>query len=184
MRKQTIITGSGDEGKTGLIGEGRFNKSDLRFEVLGSLDELSASIGVVKAYLPDPSDKNQLSEIQRVLYQVMTELSIVDPAKVKINGITTENISYLDNLIQMMSKSLEMPSGFLLPGDSILTSHVDLTRTVTRRVERRITDYYFQGGFGNKLILQFINRLSTYFFIMEIKLLHDEGIDSPTLSKK
>ncbi len=184
MRKQRIFTGSGDEGKTGLIGEGRFNKSDLRFEVLGSLDELSALIGVIKTYLQDPAPKGQLSEIQRILYQVMTELSIVDPVKVKINGISKENVTYLNDLIQTMSELVKLPSGFILPGDSILTAQVDLTRTVTRRVERRIAEYYFQGGFGNKMILEFINRLSSYFFILEIKLLNDEGIVSPTLAKE
>lgn len=184
MGKRKIFTGLGDEGRTGLLGEGHFNKSDLRFEVLGSLDELSALTGVTKTYISNPGIKEQLGEIQRCFYRVMAEISIIDPQKIKVNGITIEDIEYLDNQIQMMAEPLEMPPGFLLPGDSILTAQIDLTRAVTRRVERRITELYFQGGFGNKTILQFINRLSSYFFVLEIKMLHDEGIVSPTLAKK
>lgn len=183
MRKQRIFTGLGDEGKTGLLGEGRFNKSDLIFEVLGSLDELSAVIGVTKSYIKDQSVKDQLSKIQQDLYKIMAELSIADPVKVEFNGINLEDIDHLNNLIQKMSGLIEMPAEFILPGDTIQSANIDLTRTVTRRVERRIIDLFIQKGIGNKMILQFINRLSSYFFILEIKLLHDEGIQSPTLAK-
>ena len=44
-----IYTKNGDTGDTSLYSGGRYSKSDEVFEVLGTLDELSASLGLVKA---------------------------------------------------------------------------------------------------------------------------------------
>ena len=46
-----LYTGKGDNGTTGLIGEGRVSKADLRLEAIGSLDELNSFIGNAKCLL-------------------------------------------------------------------------------------------------------------------------------------
>ena len=40
-----FYTRSGDDGMTGLLGEGRISKGDARIEALGAVDEVSRSIG-------------------------------------------------------------------------------------------------------------------------------------------
>ncbi len=40
-----FYTRTGDEGTTGLLGEGRVPKFDLRIEALGALDEATAALG-------------------------------------------------------------------------------------------------------------------------------------------
>ncbi len=44
-----IYTRGGDRGKTGLHGGQRVDKDDVRIEANGTLDELNAAIGVIRA---------------------------------------------------------------------------------------------------------------------------------------
>jgi cob(I)alamin adenosyltransferase len=39
-----FYTRKGDDGTTGILGEGRLSKSDLRMEVIGCLDESCAQL--------------------------------------------------------------------------------------------------------------------------------------------
>lgn len=183
IRKAKYFSGLGDEGETGLLGAGRFKKSDLRFEVLGTIDELSSTIGMVKAGLTDSQIIEDLSNIQRELYRIMTELSYLDQNYIKIPSISTESISHLENRIDTIGNSVPMPTDFILPGDSFESAQVDLARSVTRRMERRVWEFNLEISVNNKNILKYMNRLSTYFFVLELKILKDQGITSPTLAK-
>jgi len=183
MKVNRPFTGLGDEGITGLIGEGRFTKSNIMFEVLGSIDELSAFVGTAKASISDQAVKHQLSDIQVTLYQIMTELSYIDQSKIKKPFITLDHIKKLETEIKNISLSVSIPAGFIIPGDSTQAGYLDISRTITRRVERRIVELDGLVSIQNKLILQYINRLSTYLFMLEIQILHDQGIDKPTLAK-
>ena len=49
LARMKIYTRTGDDGTTGLIGPGRVRKSDPRVEAYGSVDELNATLGVVRA---------------------------------------------------------------------------------------------------------------------------------------
>jgi cob(I)alamin adenosyltransferase len=44
-----LYTRSGDDGKTGLLGQGRVPKYHPRIEALGMLDETSAALGLARA---------------------------------------------------------------------------------------------------------------------------------------
>ncbi|MDE2816117.1 MAG: ATP:cob(I)alamin adenosyltransferase, partial [Chloroflexota bacterium] len=46
-----IYTGGGDDGTTSLFGGERVGKHALRVELMGSIDELSAALGMAVAYL-------------------------------------------------------------------------------------------------------------------------------------
>ena len=47
----SITTKTGDDGETGLLFSRRTDKDSLRIASCGDVDELSAAIGVAKAYL-------------------------------------------------------------------------------------------------------------------------------------
>lgn len=51
-----FYTGNGDDGKTGFLGEGKLDKFDNRMEALGTLDELSAALGVARSLLLKTGD--------------------------------------------------------------------------------------------------------------------------------
>src|ERR671936_179597 len=71
----TELSGSGDDGTTGLLGGGRARKDDPRLEAYGTVDEASSAIGVGKSLATDERVKAICEEAQRGLYKVGTELA-------------------------------------------------------------------------------------------------------------
>jgi cob(I)alamin adenosyltransferase len=181
--KQKLFSGLGDGGETGLIGEGRFNKSDRRFEVIGSIDELSAVIGIVKAQMTENSIQDDLSSVQRILYSIMSEISYLDPDKLKKTSVTQNSIDKLEGWIDRLGSEVNLPAEFILPGDTVLSAYIDFARTYTRRVERSINGYMQSGEIVNPFVLKFINRLSSYFYVLEINHLMNQNNGKFTLAK-
>ncbi|MRR31993.1 ATP:cob(I)alamin adenosyltransferase, partial [bacterium] len=70
-----FYTGKGDDGTTGLLGEGRVPKYDLRMEAIGSVDEASAALGVARGLVVSPENRIRILRVQRELYQLMAELA-------------------------------------------------------------------------------------------------------------
>ena len=64
---------SGDDGSTGVLGEGRLPKYHARMETLGVLDEASAALGMARAQCKDPQTGRLLKEAQRDLYSIIAE---------------------------------------------------------------------------------------------------------------
>lgn len=184
MKKRKPFTGLGDKGSSGLIGVGRFQKSDFRFEVLGSIEELSAILGLVKNALTEESLKTDITKIQSMLYGLMAQLSVVDPAGIKVPGISDESVQFLEKRMEILSEGLASPTGFIIPGDSIQSALVDYARTFTRRVERRIVRLFEVQKTANPSILPFINRLSSYLFVLELYTIKTLDTNSPTMAKK
>jgi hypothetical protein len=60
-----FYTGKGDDGTTGLLGEGRVAKHDLRMEAIGSVDEASAALGLARSQVALPENRDRLLDLQR-----------------------------------------------------------------------------------------------------------------------
>ena len=45
-----IYTRTGDDGTTGILGDDRVKKFDLRMETLGTIDELTAALGMAEVF--------------------------------------------------------------------------------------------------------------------------------------
>src|SRR3972149_905163 len=74
-----IYTRTGDWGETGLFGGRRVAKDVPRIEAFGTIDELNAALGVVRAEkLPGEIDR-VLQRLQSELFEVGLELSTPDP---------------------------------------------------------------------------------------------------------
>jgi len=63
-----IYTKTGDDGTTGLIGGSRVKKYDSRLEAYGTVDELNASIGVLRSVELPKSVIEILNQIQNKLF--------------------------------------------------------------------------------------------------------------------
>ena len=183
MTKEIKFTTLGDDGYTSLLGSGRFPKSDLRFEVLGCLDESSAVLGLAKSLIEEARIKDTITTIQRDLYHLMGEFSDVADNQTVVPPLTAEHVTFLEDSIASLSREVENPSGFILPGDTISSAAVDLARTTIRRAERRIAQAFEQELIDNLVIRQYINRLSSLLFILELYLIRHEGKSKLTLAK-
>ena len=71
----SIITGRGDNGETDLLFGRRISKSALRIEVLGSIDELNAALGMARANASEPDWIAIIDTIQEKLIGLMGQMA-------------------------------------------------------------------------------------------------------------
>lgn len=162
-----IYTRGGDKGKTGIHGGQRVDKDDIRIEANGCIDELNSMIGVIRAFLPAEH------EWQQILFRIQSELMVVMSHVATPSAIRDKNPNPLpDNLdkfceecIDNMTNNMGQSLSFILPGGNLVSSHLQLARTIARRSERRLWTLNKQDEVPES-ILKFINRLSDLFFTM------------------
>jgi cob(I)alamin adenosyltransferase len=161
-----IYTKTGDEGTTSLFGGKRVSKADLRIETYGTTDELNSWIGVLRDQEVNAKRKDILLAIQDRLFTIGSILA-VEPGntKVKVPALNSEDVTSLERAIDEMEKTLPPMRSFVLPGGHQSVSFAHVARTVCRRAERLVTALH-QTEPVNALILQYLNRLSDYLFVL------------------
>ena len=179
-----FYTRTGDDGTTGLLGDERVKKFDLRMEALGALDELSAILGVARSLLPADDDKQKIVALQRKLYELMAEVAASPENAEKFKRITAESIEELETEIDRISMRVDVPAGFIVPGETQASAFIALARTITRRAERRTAELVSRGNLKNEQVLHYLNRLSSLFFVMELDLIQRETAHKPTMARE
>ncbi len=179
----SYYTRDGDDGYTGLLGEGRIPKYHPRAEALGTLDEVSAVLGLARAQCITSQSVQAILLVQHDIYQAMTEISATPENAIKFRMISSENILTLEEIIDKISLMVSPPTDFILPGDSPSGAIMDFARTIIRRAERRVSGLYHSGEISNPAILQYLNRLSSLCFILELLENQAAGSETPTLAK-
>lgn len=176
-----FFTRSGDDGTTGLLDRGRVPKYEDRLEALGSLDEASAALGVARAAAKNSFSMSRLLEAQRDLYHVMTEVA-ASPGRADQFRFDPKRVEWIEKQIEELAKDLEMPGEFIVPGDSPAGAAMAMARAVIRRAERRIVELFDKGKIENPGLQQYLNRLSSLLFILE--LLENQAAGKPTTRAK
>ena len=148
-----ISTGKGDTGFSSLADGNLLPKSDICFEVLGDIDELSAVIGLCRAA---GGDKKFTDGLQKLLIKIMSFIASGGNEKYYISLNEAENF-YSDNEYDF--------NGFLTFGENELSARLNLARTIARRAERHFAAYANESGVKNcENIFIFLNRLSDALF--------------------
>lgn len=86
-----------------------------------------------------------------------------------IPKITEENITRLENSIDIMNEELPPMTHFILPGGHVSVSYCHISRTVCRRAER-LSSLLFENEPFDEFVLKYLNRLSDYLFVLARKL--------------
>jgi len=173
----------GDDGTTGLLGQGRLPKYAPRLETLGALDEASAALGLARAFSRAAQTGPILVDVQRDLYALMAEIAAAPENAGRFRTLEPARLEWLESQAEALAALAPMPEGFILPGDSPAGAALDLARTVVRRAERRVAELLARGEIANRLLLQYLNRLSSLCFALE--LLENQQAGKPTsLAKK
>jgi cob(I)alamin adenosyltransferase len=178
-----FYTRTGDDGFTGLLGEGRVPKYHPRTEAVGTLDEATAALGIARASCQADQSGTLLVTIQRDLYKIMAEVSATPETAEQFRTIGQEQIDWLETHTDAISHLVEMPQGFILPGDSPAGAMMSLARTIVRRAERQIAQLLHSGEIDNQDLLRYLNRLSSLCFAMELLENKAFGQTRPTLAK-
>lgn len=161
-----IYTKTGDKGETSLLGGTRVNKSHLRIDAYGTIDELNAHLGFLRDQEANQKREEKLSIIQDRLFVVGAMLA-TDPEKntVKIPELKKEDVLFLEAEIDRMESGLPPLTNFILPGGHPVVSYAHIARTVCRRAERAII-LLRESSAVDELIPEYINRLSDYLFVL------------------
>ncbi len=187
-----IYTKTGDKGTTALYGGTRVPKHHLRIEAYGTTDELNSYIGLIRDQKIDNRTSSTLLKIQNELFTLGAMLA-TPPEKEKLkNGkdrlnihkISSHDISFLEQEIDAMDKLLPQMTNFILPGGHQTVSFCHIARCVCRRAER-LAVQLDQNESIDTSILQYLNRLSDYLFVLARKLtLDNKAVEIPWIPSK
>jgi len=150
--------GSGDEGKTNLIGK-RVWKDDLRVEVNGSIDELNSFLGLAKSKIAYDDLKQLIEQVQRKLFLAAAMIAYSYNEK-----ITHADVKFVEENIEALEKELEPLNKFIIPSGEA-ASIIHICRTKCRQAER-LAVKLFKKEKIDKNIVSFLNRLSDLLFVL------------------
>jgi cob(I)alamin adenosyltransferase len=173
----------GDLGYSDLLDRRDVPKHDLRFEVLGSLDEASSALGLARAVETSPEAKALVLDVQRDLCWMMSELAAENDDARPSTHITEERVGWLDSHFQMLSNRHPPGQGFVVPGDSPAGAALHLARTIVRRAERNVTQLHAERPLHNPAIITYLNHLSALLYVLARAEDIGAGVNAPTPAK-
>ena len=200
-----IYTGGGDDGTTSLFGGVRVAKHALRMELIGTIDELSAALGMAVVHLRDEETanaaggsarsstgtpaQNDASALAALVQRIQSELFIMgadvatphEPRAYTIPRITPEHTATLEAAIDAADSELAPLTDFVLPGGTHASAALHFARAVCRRTER-IAVALAQEEPLSKPILIYLNRFSDLLFTLARLANHQAGAED-VLSK-
>ncbi|MCC2642923.1 MAG: cobO [Nitrospira sp.] len=174
MRITKVYTRTGDAGQTRLAGGQQVWKDCLRVEAYGTVDELNASVGLVRAMNAEvenaSSASTQLEEdlrwVQNKLFDVGSLLATAPGQTFKnMPTVTAKDVTKLEHIIDRCQEDLAPLKEFILPGGGKVSATLHQARTICRRAERiciRLTREETIAAELNK----YLNRLSDALFVL------------------
>jgi len=171
-----IYTRGGDQGKTSLGDGVRVAKHSLRVQAYGTVDELNATVGLVRVHTGDAADlEAMLMRVQNDLFDLGADLCRPgdDASDESTLRIQETQITRLEREIDAMNGELSPLTSFVLPGGTPAAAHLHLSRTVCRRAERLVSAL-LELEPVNFLALRYLNRLADHFFVAS-RFVNDKG---------
>ena len=164
MKKSKIYTRGGDAGTTSLIGGDRVKKCSLRLEAYGTIDELSAHLGLLQAMMG--GDERFIPWLQSRLFDVGTHLAMPcrEEGESSPCSIGEREVQCLEGYIDELDAQLEPLRSFILPGGCMAAAQCHVCRTVCRRAERLIVALAEEVPLCTAMV-SFVNRLSDFLFV-------------------
>ena len=200
MKKSRLYTRTGDKGMTSLVDGSRIKKNSIRIEAYGTIDELNSFIGVLIASKPlTEVDCALLTEIQSRLFDIGSYLAAGNKEMSdRLLPQLDESLQNIENTIDLYDSEVPELRSFILPQGTSSAAAAHVARAVARRAERCILNFNDELHANaesdtaltevHESILQYINRLSDYLFILSRHCNHLAGINDicwiPTKSKK
>ena len=175
-----ITTKFGDAGKTQLLFGKVVPKNHSRIHICGTIDEANAQLGVARSHAVSPGLKKELLKIQEHLFILGAEVATIEEDYHKLTKtITKKHIYDIEKEIEVLENFNDIENWFI-PGDVISSAHIEVARTVVRRLER----YLYNIKYHNNIALIYINRVSDYLWLLGQKEeYYVRGMERKTLGK-
>ena len=176
MKITKVYTRTGDQGETSLVGGVRIKKSHIRLEAYGTVDELSAHLGMLVSMMKQDEERDFIIRVQNNLFNVCTHLA-TDQSQTPLYPsahLADGEIASIEQRIDSLMKQLPERQGFVLPGGVPAACQAHICRTVCRRAERRIAALAEEAQIAPEM-QQYVNRLSDYLFVLAKIINFNEG---------
>lgn len=172
-----VYTKFGDDGQTMLASGVTVSKNSPRVRAYGEVDELNATLGMVRLELGrEPRGKehaefvatldDQLVRIQQELFNLGAELATPETAEGGSQlRVEQRHIDALEKSIDHYNASLEPLRSFILPGGGPTGSAAHVARTVCRRAERVVIGLTTSEPVRREAHV-YLNRLSDWLFVI------------------
>ncbi len=176
IRINRVTTRGGDRGETSLVGGQRVPKDSIRIESTGTVDELNAILGLVRAVsrdTPGASEEDRrrldaiLERLQHELFNLGSSLATLPSDRHPDQPlIQAHHVTSLERTLDELNEGLPELTSFVLPGGGSVSGLLHQARTVCRRAERRVAALIRQeeGAVGQELV--YLNRLSDLLFVL------------------
>jgi cob(I)alamin adenosyltransferase len=155
-------------------------KNHPRVAAYGSVDELNAVLGILRAESANNRAGGQIPEllgrIQNDLFDVGADLCVPTQANEKPGDrlrVAPQQALQLEKAIDLYNGGLAPLNSFVLPGGTPAAAWCHLARTVCRRAEREVATLARTEAV-NPQVLIYLNRLSDLLFVLA-RVLNDKG---------
>lgn len=178
----SIVTKRGDDGCSDLLFGRRIAKTDPRLEAIGTVDELNAALGMVRARADAEGGGSSEAEslvqlidtVQGQLVALMGELAVLPEDAERYTEsahpvIEESDVAGLEKIATRLEAEGLTFTGWARPGaeGNLLGAQVDVARTICRRAERGVLT--LGEGLINPLGTLFLNRLSDVLWLLARK---------------
>lgn len=187
MRISKVYTRTGDAGTTRLIGGETVSKAAARIDSYGTVDELQAVLGMLRASLRESAEHRDeaerldavLDEVQNDLFDLGSVLS-TPPDEVERSpaSVSPERIAFLEESMDAWLAEQEPLRSFILSGGGRYSAVAHLARTVCRRAERCVVRLGEEEPVPAE-VAGYLNRLSDWLFVLARHLARVFGEDEP-----
>jgi cob(I)alamin adenosyltransferase len=177
-----VATRRGDDGTTGLLfGGDRIRKDDPRAEAYGTIDEAVAAIGLARAQLGVKDRIGTLNtgfgELPAILLRLQRELFVAaaelatrpdawDRQQDGISRVSAGMVEGLETMLRETEAHIQMPTEFVVPGETPTSAAIELARTIVRRAERRAVTLGSDGLIPGPHLLPYLNRLADLLWVL------------------
>jgi cob(I)alamin adenosyltransferase len=171
-----IYTRAGDGGEARLAGGQPVAKDAPRMEALGSVDELSAAVGLVRAEPLAEDVDRLLGQAQQNLQRILAELGTAGTTAEPAGRVGPAEVRALEAAIDRYQEGLPPLTKFVMPGGVRSAAQLHFARTVCRRAERRlVTLLRAEEPQLNPHLSAYLNRLGDLLFVLARTVNHQAG---------
>jgi len=165
-----LSTKTGDDGTTGLLFGGRVSKTDPVIEVVGTIDEAVATLGMARSLLADGELAGFVLGLQRGLFVVAADVAALPRARNQlrpgISLVTGEMTAVVEASIERLLDERPLRPAFVVPGENPSSAALDVARTRLRTAERRLVAAREAGTDVSDAVLSYVNRASDLVYVL------------------
>jgi cob(I)alamin adenosyltransferase len=167
----SIATKTGDSGETALMYGKRVPKSSERVEAYGTVDELNAALGLVRATADEKLVLDVVLSVQKELVVLMGELALANKDRERYlkdgyQAVTVTMVDRLTAVVNDLEKNYHVNfKHWATPGHNLSSAALDLARTTCRRAERRVVAMCDGPEYVNPEAIRYLNRLSDVLWL-------------------